>query len=219
MGVMASAMAGLACLLTVAAAPTADDFFADPTMDMVTMAPDGAHIAYRAPFKGRLNIFVADPDGAHGRPLTSFADRSVEHYAWADGGNLVAMKSANGDERGVIYALRADGSRPPVALNPPGAFWLQGGDFRTADGTVYLPFIAAGGISTLLRIDLSTLARSTVATYDRAIPDWHVGPNGALAGSAVVGDGIALLYREPGGRTLRVGVGPVDDRGDVGIGH
>jgi Tol biopolymer transport system component len=47
---------------------TVEEFFSPPTKAAATISPDGTRIAYLAPWKNRLNIWVQDVDeGRRGR--------------------------------------------------------------------------------------------------------------------------------------------------------
>src|SRR5690606_31768857 len=86
-----------------------EEFFGPPTRSRALLSPDGAKVAYLAPWRGRLNVFVRDldsdwaaPDGAEdsgARRVTSDARRSIDTFFWsADGRYLLFQQDTDGDE-------------------------------------------------------------------------------------------------------------------------
>jgi hypothetical protein len=64
-----------------------EDLFGSPERAGALISPDGTRIAYLAPWKNRLNVWVQDLDtdaDAHCVIVTADETRSVIHYEWAD---------------------------------------------------------------------------------------------------------------------------------------
>ena len=112
------------------------DLMAPPERARATLSPDGTRIAFLAPWKERLNIWVADPDALDdARCVTTDETRSITGYDWveSDGGEarwLLYRQDAGGDEHFHLYRvdLEATGDIGPddggavVDLTPfPGA--------------------------------------------------------------------------------------------------
>ncbi|MFI8524059.1 S9 family peptidase [Promicromonospora sukumoe] len=108
-----------------------EDFFGLPTRSRAVLSPDGTQVAYLAPWRERLNVFVRDldsdwtspdttpdgavPDGAvpdgGARRVTSDARRNIDSFFWsADGRYLLFLQDTDGDENWHLH--RADLARP-----------------------------------------------------------------------------------------------------------
>ncbi|MGH7291658.1 MAG: S9 family peptidase, partial [Myxococcota bacterium] len=77
-----------------------DDLFKSPTRAAATISPDGTRIAYLAPWRNRLNVWVhsVDDDG-DARCVTADETRSVLSYHWTDDPRwLLYTQDDNGDE-------------------------------------------------------------------------------------------------------------------------
>uniref|UniRef100_A0AAU3GQV6 S9 family peptidase n=1 Tax=Streptomyces sp. NBC_01401 TaxID=2903854 RepID=A0AAU3GQV6_9ACTN len=102
-----------------------EDFFAPPVRAGASISPDGSRIAYLAPWRDRLNVWVEDidpPDEA--RCVTSDDSRSVHVYHWTDDPRwLLYEQDGDGDERWHIYRIDLeDPEADAVDLTPfPGA--------------------------------------------------------------------------------------------------
>jgi dipeptidyl aminopeptidase/acylaminoacyl peptidase len=98
-----------------------DDFFKPPTRAMATISPDGTRIAYLAPWKNRLNVWVGSPDSDDdGRCVTADETRSVLSYQWTDDPRwLLYTQDSGGDENWHVYRVDLDDpSAPAVDLTP-----------------------------------------------------------------------------------------------------
>jgi dipeptidyl aminopeptidase/acylaminoacyl peptidase len=87
--------------------------FADPDRAHVTVSPDGAWLAWLAPHRGVLNIWLAPrQEPAAARPLTDFHTRGLGDYQWAaDSRHLLWRRDRDGDEQWHLHALDiSDGS-------------------------------------------------------------------------------------------------------------
>ena len=98
----------------VAPAPAADaplisreTLFGNPERASVTISPDGSRLAWLAPEKGVLNVWVA-PVGDLGaaRAVTHDASRGIRAYFWAfDSRHVVYLQDRAGDENWRVYAV------------------------------------------------------------------------------------------------------------------
>lgn len=102
-----------------------EDFFRPPIRAAATISPDGSRIAYLAPWKNRLNVWVHGVDGGdEPRRVTADETRSVTDYRWTDDPRwLLYAQDSGGDENWHIYRVDLDEpSAPVVDLTPfPGA--------------------------------------------------------------------------------------------------
>ena len=79
--------------------------FGDPERSMVVLSPNGERVAYLAPHRGVLNVWVREPSGDT-RPVTEFTDRRVDAVHWAaDSQRLICQRDALGDENYRLIAV------------------------------------------------------------------------------------------------------------------
>ncbi len=105
-----------------------EEFFNPPEKAAATISPDGTRIAYLAPWKNRLNVWVADVDGDDwadtARCVTSDETRSVMHFSWTDDPRwLLYLQDTGGDENWHVFRVDLDDpDSSAVDLTPfPGA--------------------------------------------------------------------------------------------------
>ncbi len=113
-----------------------DDLFAPPTRTQATISPDGTRIAYLAPWKDRLNVWVEDVDGGReARCVTADETRSVIDYQWTDDPRwLLYLQDNGGDENWHVYRVDLDDPsarcrRPhavPRGAKPTSSCWPTG---------------------------------------------------------------------------------------------
>jgi TolB protein len=102
----------MACL-TVAVAPAHDRRSAGApqgirTAESPRVSPDGRHIAFLSRETGQADLYVADADGAHPRPLTR-TPAGEEMHAWAPDGSRIAFVRMDSDVQ-ALFVINADGS-------------------------------------------------------------------------------------------------------------
>jgi len=104
---------------------TVKDFFDPPVRSRASISPDGARIAFLAPWRNRLNVWVQDLDpGSEPRCVTADETRSVMSYAWTDDPRrLLYTQDDAGDENWHLHRVDLDDpSAAAVDLTPfPGA--------------------------------------------------------------------------------------------------
>ena len=102
-----------------------EDLFSSPERAAATISPDGTKIAYLAPWKNRLNVWVQSVDSAEdARRLTADDNRSVIGYGWTDDPRwLLYVQDNDGDENWHVYRVDLENPDAPVVdLTPfPGA--------------------------------------------------------------------------------------------------
>ncbi len=92
--------AGLGC--GAARAAPVEAYGQLPSMDNVTISPDGSKLAYVVPVKGKQVVVVTTTDtGAVVTGLTG-TDQKVRNLIWADGDHLLVLKSVAGYVPGLI---------------------------------------------------------------------------------------------------------------------
>ena len=93
--------------------------FGNPDKASPTLSPDGLHIAFLAPVKGILNVWVgpaSDPGAAE--PVTQDAGRGIRLYFWAfTNDHLIYLQDKGGDENWRVYTVGLE-SREVIDLTP-----------------------------------------------------------------------------------------------------
>ncbi|KAA0098870.1 S9 family peptidase [Mycolicibacterium sp. P1-18] len=99
-----------------------EDFFRPPTRAAALISPDGTKIAFLAPWKERLNVWVQglEPDAEDARCVTADANRSVLHFQWTDDPRwLIYLQDTKGDENWHVHRVDLDDPEAPaVDLTP-----------------------------------------------------------------------------------------------------
>ena len=75
------------------------DFFRNPVRTAYDLSPDGNKIAYLAPYKKRMNVFV------DGKRLTSVTDRDIHGLFWKGNDHLIYGRDFGGDENYQIFSV------------------------------------------------------------------------------------------------------------------
>ncbi|WP_421902522.1 S9 family peptidase [Maridesulfovibrio sp.] len=86
------------------------DFFKNPVAEGFTISPDGKKIAWLAPWKDRLNIFVKDLSSNETTRVTSATKRDIYGYFWAGNERIVFGQDSGGDENVHTFSAAIDGS-------------------------------------------------------------------------------------------------------------
>jgi dipeptidyl aminopeptidase/acylaminoacyl peptidase len=87
-----------------------DDFFKPPVRAAASISPDGTRVAYLAPWRDRLNVWVQGLDD-HDEPRRVTADetRSILHFSWTDDPRwLLYLQDTGGDENWHIMRIDLD---------------------------------------------------------------------------------------------------------------
>ncbi|MDF3336918.1 S9 family peptidase [Mycolicibacterium septicum] len=185
-----------------------DDLFAPPARAQASISPDGTRIAYLAPWRDRLNIWIQDVDDLDGEPrrVTADSTRSIIHYEWTrDSRWLLYLQDTGGDENWHVF--RADPQDPEsggVDLTPfPGAMAAHELLADPAKAMVY----SNKRTPTLMdayELDIATGELTMVAKNPGKGAGWRASSNGDLFSTALTVDGdVELLQWEPRTETLR----------------
>ncbi|MDO4212062.1 MAG: S9 family peptidase [Bacteroidales bacterium] len=87
-----------------------EDYFRNSEQTAYRLSPDGKHVAFMAPYKDRMNIFVRPIDSDEVVQLTAETERSVAGYLWKGNDRIIFLKDSGGDENYHLFGLRIDGS-------------------------------------------------------------------------------------------------------------
>ncbi|ASU58215.1 S9 family peptidase [Nocardiopsis dassonvillei] len=184
-----------------------EDFFGSPERAGATISPDGARIAYLAPWRDRLNVWVQDltPSGGFdGDPRCVTADevRSVQSYQWTEDPRwLLYLQDSGGDENWHLFRVDLDApGSAAVDLTPfPGARVVGFEPSRGRPGrmTVLLNARDAAEFD-LHELDVATGELTMLAQSPGATGTWFQGREGELFTSSLNADGdFEVSRRDP----------------------
>lgn len=104
-----------------------EDFFAAPARASVSLSPDGTRIAYLAPWKDRMNVWLDSVDAPGDARCVTGDVRGVHSYHWTDDPRwLLYTRDQDGDEHWHLYRVDLeDPDAVPVDLTPvPGSRFM-----------------------------------------------------------------------------------------------
>jgi dipeptidyl aminopeptidase/acylaminoacyl peptidase len=176
-----------------------EDFFSPPTQALPTISPDGTRIAYLAPWKNRLNVWVQGVDSAEdARCVTADETRTVLSYDWTDDPRwLLYLQDNGGDENWHIYRVDLDDpDAPAVDLTPfPGAkavFELPGG--MPGKAVVYLNKRNVE-LMDVYELDIATGELTLIAENPGRVAGWLSSRNGDLFAMGLTSGGDVELFQ------------------------
>ncbi|MFR9729061.1 alpha/beta fold hydrolase [Saccharopolyspora sp. MS10] len=177
-----------------------EEFFGDPQQAGASISPDGTRIAYLAPWKNRLNVWVRGvEDGSEARCVTADETRSVTSFRWTgDPRWLLYDQDSGGDENYHLYR---------VDLDDPEAAAVDLTPFPGARSTgVTLPAERPGKVLVQLNartidrfdpveIDIASGELTVLAENPGSVLDWLPGSDGELYARTLTGSGDYELSR------------------------
>lgn len=86
------------------------DFFKNPEKTGYSVSPNGKYIAYLAPFKSRLNIFVQETGSDISTRVTSVTERDIMNYFWGNDNIILFARDNAGDENFHLYSVDKEGN-------------------------------------------------------------------------------------------------------------
>jgi dipeptidyl aminopeptidase/acylaminoacyl peptidase len=187
---------------------TVEDLFSSPVKAGASISPDGTKIAYLAPWKDRLNIWVRSVDREDdARCVTADSTRSVFSYEWTDDPRwLLYTQDTDGDENWHVYRIDLENpDDPAVDLTPfPGArayFELPAG--RPGKAIVGLNKRNAAEFDAY-ELDIATGELILLAENPGNGASWFSGRDGELFALTVTAEGdVELSSRDATTGTLR----------------
>ena len=187
-----------------------EDFLRPPERTRATISPDGARIAYLAPWKGRMNVWVADlDDGAEPRCVTADETRSVPEYHWTDDPRwMLYTQDDGGDENWHLYRidLQDPDDTPAVDLTPWSGVRVLDVDLPVRrPGVVVVRLTGRTGTAIeLCEIDITTGALTVVSGDVAGASSVHGVGDGTVLVERLTRDGDReLVQAEPGSGELR----------------
>lgn len=82
-----------------------EDFFKNPEKSSYALSNDGAHYAFLAPYKDRMNVFVQKVGNDSSKRLTDQTDRSIAGFFWKGSDRILYVKDNGGDENFALYGV------------------------------------------------------------------------------------------------------------------
>ena len=83
--------------------------FGNPERDDPQISPDGKMIAYKAPFKGIMNVWIKTIGKDDDRVVTKDCNRGIQKYFWAgDGKYIMYLQDSDGDENWRLYGIKLE---------------------------------------------------------------------------------------------------------------
>jgi dipeptidyl aminopeptidase/acylaminoacyl peptidase len=176
-----------------------EDLFNPPTRAAATISPDGTKIAFLAPWRDRLNVWVQnlDSDTDDPRCVTADDNRSVMHFEWTDDPRwLIYLQDTKGDENWHIHRVDLDDpGAAAVNLTPfPGAMAAPLRDVKNGTTTIMMNNREA----TLLdvhELDIATGELTLIAENPGQVAAWLSSDNGDLFATSTTPDGGLELSR------------------------
>ncbi|MFE1801010.1 S9 family peptidase [Streptomyces sp. NPDC059517] len=97
-----------------------EEFFSPPPRAKTTLSPDGRTMAYLAPWKNRMNVWIESVDAPGDARCVTTEDRGVVSYHWThDPRLLLYCRDQGGDENLHLYRVDLDDpDAPAVDLTP-----------------------------------------------------------------------------------------------------
>ncbi|MFI9485820.1 S9 family peptidase [Promicromonospora sp. NPDC052451] len=172
-----------------------EDLFGLPVRSRAVLSPDGTRVAYLAPWRDRLNVFLRDVDSDWATPddegdgaarrVTSDTRRNIDSFFWsADGRYLLFLQDTDGDENWHLH--RADADRPdePAADLTPyaGVRLLHAQLPPDLPGTALVQLnLRRPDLIDVFALDLVTAELTTVAENPGDVVGWLPTSGGLLA--------------------------------------
>ncbi|MFT5513242.1 MAG: protease II [Bacteroidia bacterium] len=84
------------------------EFFKNPEKSGYALSPNGTHLAFLAPVKQRLNVFIQKIGTEESKQITFETKRSVAGFLWKGNNHILFMKDEGGDENYALFGTKID---------------------------------------------------------------------------------------------------------------
>jgi len=176
-----------------------EDFFDPPTRTAAMISPDGSRIAFLAPWKNRLNVWIQslDSDPTEPRCVTADDNRSVHHFEWTDDPRwMIYLQDTDGDENWHIFRIDLDHpGAAAVDLTPfPGAKAVP---LREVKGGKALIIVNNRDIAQfdVHELDIASGATALKAQTHSPVSDWLASRDGDLYATSLTPEGDVEVSR------------------------
>ncbi|MBR7028135.1 MAG: S9 family peptidase [Bacteroidaceae bacterium] len=178
-----------------------EDFFRNSPETAFQLSPDGQHIAYLAPWRDRMNIFVRDTDKNNETSiqLTHETERSVGGFMWKGNDSILFVKDVGGDENYQLFSANIDGSHLRSYTNFPGVRTSLIDDLEDTPNEVLIALNRRNPeIFDAYRLNLTSGDLKLIAENPGNIQGWMPDREGRLRVATAIVDGVntQILYRD-----------------------
>lgn len=176
-----------------------EEFFRNPLITQVRIAPDGRYLAWLAPRNGHLNVWLYDPATATGRFLTDERQRSIQSIAWANSRTIAFLRDNAGDENFQLYLLDITADQSPRLCTP--STGVRAGILDTLPDNEHRILITHNGrqreLFDVYALDLASGNLECIAENPGGVTGWLADDEGTIR-IAIRTDGAntTLLYRD-----------------------
>lgn len=170
-----------------------EELFSPPVQTGATISPDGTRIAYLAPWRNRLNIWIQNLDTDEApRCVTADETRSVYIYRWTDDPRwMLYMQDNGGDENWHVY--RVDLDDPDAAAVDVTPFPGARASFDLPKGLPGKAIVQINNRNPELldayELDIATGELTLIAQNPGTVVGWLTAPNGDLFTNTLTAEG------------------------------
>jgi dipeptidyl aminopeptidase/acylaminoacyl peptidase len=189
------------------------DLFASPERTTAVISPDGTRIAYLAPWRDRLNVWIETLDGDEpARCVTADETRSVQRFEWAGPDYLLYLQDTGGDENDHVFRVDL-ASEEVVDLTPfEGARVLGLEQPVDRPGTAMVHLNARNrALFDLYEIDIKRGGLTMLAENPGDVAGWMRAADGELLVSTTNENGDNVISRWNDGATEEITTFSGDD--------
>ncbi|WP_413798920.1 TolB family protein [Streptomyces iranensis] len=192
-----------------------EDLFGAPVRAGASISPDGTRVAYLAPWRERLNVWVEsiDADG-EARCVTADDNRSVHVYHWTDDPRwLLYEQDGDGGENWHVFRVDlGDPEAPAVDLTPfPGARLMGFEPLVSRPGKAILGLNRREPTEfDLYELDIATGELTTLVENPGPVLGWLCTPGGDLYAATLTANGDMQLAQWDSGAGKTRPVATVD---------
>lgn len=185
-----------------------EEFFNPPERAGATISPDGTQIAYLAPWRNRLNIWIQDVEGTtEPRCVTADSTRSVYLFDWThDSRHLLYMQDTGGNEHWHIYRVDLDNpDADAVDLTPFPGTRASYELLRARPGkAVVLHNARNPELVDAFELDIASGELTLLAENPGNVVHWIAGPGGHLFTNTLTADGdVEIAQWDPDTTSMR----------------
>ncbi len=167
-------------------------FFGDPEVASAQLSPNGEHVAFRKPYKGKMNVWVKGVDEPFdaAEPVTADTTRPVPFFFWTqDSERILWIQDKGGNENFHVYAADPDAEKETDLGVPPAEDLTPYEDVRAQilDVPENTPAEIIVGLNDrnpkyhdVYRLDLETGERTLLYKNDKQIAGWQTDQEGNL---------------------------------------